>query len=496
MATEKPKTTRKTSASSVTKAKVSDLPRFSMSEQGIVGLREIQGVTYEEMKRELNFPHSMTTYKQMSYHSTIAAARTLFEVMISKVDWKVVTPENATEEEKRQAKIIFESMHDMEHSWRDFVSEVTSMIIYGFAPHEKVYRRRLKSSGSKYNDGIIAWKKLPIRSQDSVERFIFSDDGRDVIGLEQTTRNITGGSLRYNKIKPKIEIPKSKFMLFRTGKQRGNPFGVSVLRDCYFAWKYLTQIEETEAVGVQRDLAGLPVIYLPPQFMTEDSTDSQKAIYEHYKRMIRNIQQNQQSGIILPQMFDSESKQPMFKMELLTAEGGKQFDTTKIKEYYKNLILTAMFADILIMGQSQVGSYALGSLKQSMTGIAVQAALDEIKSVINNDLVRQTYELNGWDVSRACTIDYDNLDSIDLEAMSKAIQRYASTGMIERDRAVMNCLRKSIGVDPYPEDEEVHEELLTNNSSKASQGMETPFSGTRTSQGDGNDNDDNMDNIG
>ena len=33
----------------------------------------------------------------------------------------------------------------------------------GFAIHEKVFRRRLKANGSKFNDSLIGWRKLPVR---------------------------------------------------------------------------------------------------------------------------------------------------------------------------------------------------------------------------------------------------------------------------------------------------------------------------------------------
>ncbi|HRM83934.1 MAG TPA: hypothetical protein PLY99_16465, partial [Acidovorax temperans] len=56
-----------------------------------------------------------------------------------------------------------------------------------------------------------------------------------------------------------INIPRSKFLLFRTGKHRGDPFGKSPLRDAYLAWRFLTALEELEATGVAKDLNGLPV---------------------------------------------------------------------------------------------------------------------------------------------------------------------------------------------------------------------------------------------
>lgn len=485
----------------VTKAATSEgdtLPRFQPSEVGYTGLKVSAGIPVEEMKKELQFPNSIITYKQMSYNSSIAAALALYDMMITKVKWKVKPPEKPTAEDLKHTQFIEECMQDMDHSWMDFIQEAGSCKTFGFSVHEKVFRKRLKSKGSKFDDGLIGWKKLPIRSQDSIDKWFFDEDGREIVGVQQNLNLVSDGYGRFqSRINGKeVILPRSKFLLFRTGKHKGNPFGRSCLRDCYYSWRYLTQIEETEMTGIQRDLAGLPVVYIPPQYMAADASPEQKAIYEYYKNIIRNIQMNQQSGLVMPQAFDPDSKQPLFKFDLMGVEGGKSYDTTKVKEYYKNAILTALFADLLILGQGATGSYALGGIKSQLMGVAIEALLKEIQDVTNNDLIRHTFELNGWDTSRMPTLQYEDFEADDLEAFSKAVQRYASTSMLEVDRAVLNKVRESIGVDTYPDEEEPHMELMPNFSSKSGQGLATPFEGTRTSQGTGNDNDTNMDNVG
>lgn len=466
---------RKAQVEKVEKAVMSDdIPAFRLSEIGYVGLNISSGIAQEELKRELNFPESNTTYKQMSYHSVIASALALYEVFATKVEWKVLPPIDATEEEKNRARFIQECMHDMDHSWLDFMQEVISVQTYGFAVHEKVYRRRLKSKGSKYNDGLIGWKKLAARSQDTIDSFIFDKEGRELAGVRQNLNLVQDGYNRFSSLSTKdkeIIIPRSKFLLFRTGKHRDNPFGKSRLRDCYFSWKFLTQIEEIEAVGVARDLQGMPILKIPATYMTEDATPNQKKIYEHYKNVVRNIQQNQQSGLVLPSEVDPDTKMPMFELDLLGTEGKKNFNTENIKIYHKNNILTTLFADILIMGQSSTGSYALGNLKSNLMGVAIEAILKEIQSVINNDLVKQTFELNGWDTVRLPTVVYDDFQEENIEEFSKMIQRIASVGLIEKDRQVLNKIRSAMGVELYPEDMPVQEDILTGNSSRSGDGM-------------------------
>lgn len=491
MATRKPKT-------EVNKALASETPeRFKMGEMGYLGNNIWQGVTKDELKKELNFPYSIETFKNMSYHGTVNSALTLFHNLISKVNWKVTPPVDATDAEKKQAAMIATMMHDMETSWTDFVSDVLSAQTFGFSVHEKVYRRRLKANGSKFDDGTIGWKKLPIRSQETIDKFIFSDDGNEILGVKQDLDRVNDVYNRYQKRENRtVVLPRSKFMLFRVGKHKGDPYGKSPLRDAYMAWRYLTIIEEIESNGVAKDLVGLPVLKLPPQYLSSDASPEQKSIKAYYENVMRNLQLNQQSALILPNAFDPESGKPLFELDLLSLDGKKGMDTSKIKEYYKNLILTSLFADVLVMGQTATGSFALGQIKNSLSGAAAEAVLKTIVDTLNADLMRQTYDLNGWDTSRMATFDYDELEGDDLETFSKAVQRYSSTGMLEKDREVYNAVRSSIGVDALPDDMPVQEDKLTMQDSKSGQGFATAGEGTAKAPSGRDTSSNNSENAG
>lgn len=477
--------------------KATDMERFKLGESGYIGLNIYSGVSNSELKKELNFPNSIKTFKEMSYHSAVNSSITLFDSIISKATWSFKAPRDASEEEKRQCKLVESMMQDMEHSWAEFIRDVLSMNIYGFSVHEKVYRKRYKANGSMFNDGVIGWKKLPIRSQETIQEFKFSADGNDITGVTQNISGVTDVYNRYSsRVTTEITLPRSKFLLFRAGKHRGDPFGVSPLRDAYLAWRFLTALEDLEAVGVSKDLNGLPVLMLPPQYLSADATPEQKAIKTYYENAMKNLQMNQQSAMILPNAFDPESKKPLFSLELLSVDGKKAFDISKIKEYYRNLIYTSLFSDILQMGQSATGSFALGSIKNSLSGAAAEGMIKVICEVLNQDLIRQTYEINGWDASRRGTLDYDNLEDTDLETVSKFWQRVASVGLVEKDREILNAVRIAGGVDPLPLDLAPQQELITPETSRAGDGMTTPGEGTSTEVSGEDSSSTNLENAG
>ena len=82
---------------------------------------------------------------------------------------------------------------------------------------------------------------------------------------------------------------------------------------------------------------------MPGQYLSADAPPEVQLIRQYYENALRNLQMNQQSAMILPQMYDPESKQAMFKLELLSVDGKKGFDISKIKDYYKNLIFISLF---------------------------------------------------------------------------------------------------------------------------------------------------------
>ena len=443
--------------------------RFRMGELGSLGIRHFGGVTQDELKAELNWPRSINTFRDMSYHSAVNAPLTLFENIISKATWTYKPPADATEEEKEQAKIINQMMQDMEQPWSEFIRDVLSSNVFGFSVHEKVFRKRYKANGSLYDDGIIGWKKLPIRVQESISKFIFSEDGNEIIGVQQNLSAINDIYNRFSSRGNLINIPRSKFLLFRTGKHRGDPFGKSPLRDAYLAWRFLTALEELEATGVAKDLNGLPVLMLPAQYLATDAPPEVQAIRQYYEGVMRNLQMNEQSAVILPQVIDPESRTPMFKLDLLSVDGKKNFDISKIKEYYKTLIFVSLFADILIQGTTSTGSFALGTIKNSLSGAYAERLISSIAEVLQNDLIKMTYQLNGWDESRMGKFDFDGIEPADLDTFSSAIMRMGASGYVPKTLEVINAVLSNLGIDALPEDT-VLEDILPESKSRSGDG--------------------------
>lgn len=431
-----------------------ETPTLTMGETGFTGLLTLSGQVMEECSHELRWPEAINTYKRMAKDGAIAPALELVEMMIARVPWTVKIPEGYEEQLKDKANFVRQCINDMDQDFQSFIKQVVSYNRYGFSVHEKVFRYRLKEKGSKYNDGLIGIKKLPIRSQDSIERWYWKNNGRELAGCIQNvmlpgTESSNGWDFVSTSSNQTMEkkIPRKKFLLFRNNPLKDSPCGTSPLNGAWQAWKYKQAYQESEAIAVAQDSNGFKVLYIPPEYMTTDASEDKKEAFEEYKKILSNMHQAKQSGVILPLLIDQDGNK-MFELKFESITGQKSYDTNAIINRYTSEILTALFADFLSLGSNGSGSFSLAESKISVVEMAIQSKLDEIKSQLNHDLIKQLFELNGWDTDVLPYLDYGSVGTESLDELGKFIQRVSATGNLPKVPEVINWIMKAADI-PY-----------------------------------------------
>lgn len=472
------------------------IPRIKLGEQGVLGLKTSNGRILEEVQKKFRYPDFITTVNEMRNNPTVGAAMNVYRMMISRVKWDVQPPKGADEKATARADAVRSMMHDMEHSWGEFIESVIPYLEYGFGINEKVFRRRLKRNGSKHNDGLVGLKKLAPRSQDTIVKWLWSEDGADLVGVEQTVRNLENPLRFANRITPEsgnITIPREKFLLFTASTTKGNPEGNSIYKNIYLAFKQLSLLQDQELVGVAKDVQGILKIEIPPRYLDVNASAEDKAVVAAFQSIIDNYNAGTQRGLLVPNMIDPESKLNLFNYALMESKGSAKYDTEGIIRRLQGDILSALSVDILKLGAEGSGSFSLAESKSSVLALAIDYRLREIATVLNADLMRAIYELNGWDTTDMATFIYSDIEEVSLEEFSKAVQRIFSTSAIEIDRAVMNRVREVLGVPLKPEDEEVDKDMLPSSiagaASAAGKGMEVGTTGDGTSKGGGSGQD-------
>jgi hypothetical protein len=346
----------------------------------------------------------------------------------------------------------------------------------------------LLRNGSKYNDGLVGLKKLPVRSQDTITGWIFSEDGSDLLAVEQSLNNIQNAYRFQNRLNDqgKLQIDREKFLLFSASANKGNPEGNSIYKNIYLAFKRMELLQDQELIGVAKDVQGILKIAIPPRYLDPNASAEDKAAVAAFQQIIDNYNAGTQRGLLVPNMVDPESKLPLFTYELMESKGGAKYDTESIIRRLQGDILSALSVDILKLGAEGSGSFSLAESKSSVLALAIDYRLKEIAEVLNSHLMRIIYEQNGWSTENIAHFFYSDVEEIDLETFSKAVQRVFSTSAIEVDRPVLNRVRELLGVPAKPDDEPIDKEALpatlTGQSSKSGAGMEVGTVGDGTAK--------------
>ena len=293
-----------------------------------------------------------------------------------------------------------------------------------------------------------------------------------------------------------LQINRNKILLFSADGTKGNPQGRSLLRAVFLPYKQLTLLKDQLMLGVAQDLQGIPTFYIPPKYLDPKASAEDKAVYESFKSIVNGLADGTQKGIILPKIIDQETNQNLVDLELIEAKGGKAFDIPSIIAALQTDILTALSVDVVRMGATSVGSYSLASSKENILAMAVEYRLKEIQEVLNSDLMRQLYELKGWDTSLIAKFCYGDVIDLDMELISKFVQRISAVGMLVKDHATINKIRQAMDVEPIPEDVSLDSLEFTGNSSRSGDGMEKGSgNGTSDEVAGKNKSDDNSENA-
>ena len=376
-----------------------------MKSVGFVGTSASSGRVREEFITQLQWPTAGKVYLEMgSNDPVVGGCLYLIESLIRKAKWHVKPAEGQTKDD--EWVIFLEScLHDMDESWDTYVTEMLSAIQYGFSFHEIQYKVRRGPAEkdakfkSNYSDGKIGWKGMPIRSQATLQEWTFDPATGEAIEFVQdvSSTEVKGGL-------GAIKIPIAGNLLFKIKNNRGNPEGFSLLRRAYRPWYFKKYIEELEGIGVERYLAGIPILQPDEDTNLFDADNADMVKLKNWATdLVANLRQDKNHGVVLP--FGWELK-------LLSPQGTAAIDTDKIIHRYDTRIAMAMLADLIILGSDGSGSFALADTKKTLLTCSLEALLNSMCAVLNKVAVPQLLLLNGMtDLTLMPTIVADDIET-------------------------------------------------------------------------------------
>lgn len=432
----------------------------AFAELGISGVSRYGAISrvYEEFLRELQGPAGMKLLREQADNCPVTGAFMFAAEHLARGAHFRFEPATGPNVDQRRAQQVAERVEsaifdDMETTWPDTLSDILTMLPFGWAAMEMVFKRcrgieppreidpatGLNRDGSsllppaalpsgqgaapsrfapsRFDDGFIGFRKWGLRAQETLFMWEWDNESNATV-LQQ----MAPPDFRIRR------VPLSKCLHFRTKVAKNNPEGRSVLRNSVMSYLYRKNIQWVESVGIERDLAGYPVFTVtppdiqkginPPDLWNKNDPNA-IALLSRVQQIARNIRRDEQEGLVLPWWL---------QFSLMQSGSRRQFDTNAIIMRYDQRIAMSLMADFVMLGHEAVGSKALAEVKSSLFASALNSFLDSICAVVNRFGISLLLKLNGIPQEYAPELMHSDVENVPLSEIGGFISALARSG--------------------------------------------------------------------
>ena len=359
---------------------------------------------------------------------TVGAMDWCIQTTMAKVDWRMIPQVDGKDNDADPQAVKWADwaqtmLEDMAFSMPEHIEEALTMLKFGFAGCEIITKQR-DGLNSRYNDKYYGISKLPLRDQHTIVGWQYD-----------TQQNLT--AMQQMSWEGSATIPLYKTLHFRTTSVLNRPQGRPMLLNAYRPWRLKNKIQDAEAIGIERDLCGIPMFKIPRAVINaarevkQDGSPTDEAI--EAQAYIRNAQKavtdmrfNKSGGLVMPSdtFFEETNdgggggdRTPMFDFKIMTTAGQRSIDTRTAARDYDRAIARAAMMQFLHLGDRSTGSYAMSDDQSSMAVSSLMAIAMKIAAQWNKTLLPLMWTINNFDPRymprlRASDISKDGLQAI------------------------------------------------------------------------------------
>lgn len=342
--------------------------------------------------------------KMVLTDETVGAMMWCITSTLAQVKWTFVPQVDGkdaeTDEEAiRMAEFANTLLIDMRDTFNDHVEDALAMIWAGFAPCEIVLKRR-DGVSSRFNDKFYGIDHMTLC------------DPRTVIGWDYNAKREVA-AMRQMGIGGMATIPMWKLLHYRVTSEMDNPYGRPLLLNAWRVWRLKTKIQDIEAIGIERELVGMPYFKLPLSLIntakevkadgspTDDALAAQ-AFLSEVDKVVSSLRFNKSGGLYYPSdpwatEEDKGGNTPMFDFGIMTSSGQRAIDTRTPARDYDRAIARVLLFQFLHLGDRSTGSYSLSDDQSSMAYKSLTALVVKIYQEFNRKALPLIWMVNGFD---------------------------------------------------------------------------------------------------
>jgi hypothetical protein len=342
--------------------------KFSIfSELGTSGVPELGGISADRYAESLRGPAGVFKLARVLRREPAAfTAWNMATLAAQPVRW-YVTPAADAKADQECADFIQSVLVDMSHSMLSAVQFSMSAWAFGFADQEICWKKRLGQApgkdlpSSRWDDGRIGVRKLAIRRQETVAKWIFDPQGNK--SALQQIDPATGKTMP--------DIPIEKLLHFVGGADRGSWEGLGFLEPAYWMAYLVEQLEQIGGATAQRGGTGIPVFNFlaPPDDATKTAVDE----------IGEGLAANELQYVKLPG--------PMVQFDLKTVSLSNLGDIRGWIDQLRWEISALLMATFVRLGSTERGTQALGGTMYDAFTMGIDGCLDGIADTLNRYLV-------------------------------------------------------------------------------------------------------------
>ncbi|KKK63510.1 hypothetical protein LCGC14_2993550, partial [marine sediment metagenome] len=210
------------------------------------------------------------------------------------------------------------------------------------------------------------------------------------------------------------------------------PQGRSLLRSLYRPWYFKKNMEAIEAIGVERDVGGAPIVSLGEGVYTDNDIT-------RIREGLEGLRMDETLYMIMPNGTEIEAY----------GGGSKSYNVREIIRDWQHLIRQRFFADFLSLGSEQVGTQALAKEMNTFFSLALGAIQTRMMETWNDQLIPWLFEWNHWQPESGLpNLVWSKVGQRNLQSIAQAYNSLVGSGLLTPDDSIEEQIRAEAGLPP------------------------------------------------
>jgi hypothetical protein len=283
-----------------------------------------------------------------------------------------------------------------------------SAVVYGLGMHEPIVRLE----GGR-------WRTIDLepRGGDTVYQWRLDDRDRP-IAVQQRVRDGRTAWLEIDRI---VHAP--------IPTHNRSPEGRSLFRSGWRHWQQARDLSTDEAIGVGRDLTGVPVIELPPDIMSASADPTAARVRAEYEQIGARLRAGRSAYVLIPSAETRDGKTG-YGIRLMTSGGTQRVVADTPIRRHESRLMISLLSEFMLLGTESVGSRALADPKINLTQLAIGSLVRQVLSALSYQWIARLVRWEGGDDRYAPRLTHSAIDPPDLPELVALLSQASTAGLV------------------------------------------------------------------